>query len=460
MASTAISVLLVDDDSDSLELLSAALAQPGVHLHAETDPEAAADWVAQNHPAIVFSDLVMPNLDGLGLLERIMEIDPSTDVILMTAHYTIETAVEAIKKGASDYLSKPVSIDALRAKLAATVELVGKRQRGAALETQLMENSSFAGMIGHSPRMSELFSRVRRVAPHFHAALIQGATGTGKELVARALHDLSPAAPKRFVAVNCSALVETLFESEVFGHMKGSFTGAVQDKPGLIETADGGTLFLDEIGEMPMAAQAKLLRVLQSREVQRVGGLTPRKVTLRVIAATNRDLRTAVAEGKFREDLFYRLSLIELHVPRLAERLGDLPLLIRHFVQYFAQLYGKRIRGLTPRATIALERHHWPGNVRELENAIGHAAIMVMGDLIDTSDLPEYLLEHRVSAGSPVTANEGLESVEKRLLIDALSQAKGNKSAAARILRISRDTLRYRLKKHGLEDAADGPGTT
>ncbi len=452
MTKPPIPVLIVDDDADSLELLSAALAQPGIAIHSESDPEAAVDWVAQHHPPIVFSDLVMPGLDGIGLLERVMEIDPTTDVILMTAHYTIESAVEAIKKGASDYLSKPVSLDALRAKLAETVARVKRREKAQDLESELLDCASFAGMIGHSPRMAELFSRVRRVAPHYQSALILGATGTGKELVARALHELSPAAKKNFVAVNCSALVETLFESELFGHVKGSFTGATQDKPGLIEVADGGTLFLDEIGDMPMAIQAKLLRVLQSREVQRVGSLTPRKVQLRVVAATHRDLRAAVAEGKFREDLFYRLSLIELPVPRLADRPGDLTLLVRHFVRHFADQYGKKIRGLTPRAMLVLERHDWPGNVRELENAIGHAAILVMGDLIDVVDLPEYLLEARSSPSAVLAASDGLEAVEKRMLLEALEQARGNKSAAARILRISRDTLRYRLKKHGLED--------
>ncbi|MDX2268178.1 MAG: sigma-54 dependent transcriptional regulator [Bryobacter sp.] len=451
MPKSDIPVLLVDDDEDSLELMRAALAQPGIALHAETDPEQALDWVAQHHPPIVFSDLVMPGLDGIELLERIMEIDPATEVILMTAHYTIESAVEAIKKGASDYLSKPVSIDALRKKLNEVVAQVRQRERALALEDALAEESSFAGMIGHSPRMTELFQRVRRIAPHYQSALVLGPTGTGKELIARALHDLSPAAKKNFVAVNCSAMVETLFESELFGHVRGSFTGATQDKPGLMEVADGGTLFLDEIGDMPLSIQAKLLRVLQSREVQRVGSLSSRKVSLRVVAATHRNLRAAVAEGKFREDLFYRLSLMELHVPRLADRTGDLPLLVRHFVQHFAEQYGKNIRGVTARAMMLLERHTWPGNVRELENAIGHAAILVMGEVIDTADLPEYLIDSRQISTHTLAIDEGLEAVEKRLLEDALAQAKGNKSAAARALRISRDTLRYRLKKHNLE---------
>jgi DNA-binding NtrC family response regulator len=456
MPKDTIPVLIVDDDEDSLELMRAALAQPGIAIHAETDPEQAVDWVAQHHPPVVFSDLVMPGLDGIQLLERIMEIDPSTEVVLMTAYYTIESAVEAIKKGASDYLSKPVSIDALRKKLSDVLVAVRQRARAGELEAELLEQSCFAGMIGHSPRMAELFQRVRRVAPHYQSALILGATGTGKELVARALHDMSPAARKHFVPVNCSALVETLFESELFGHVRGSFTGATQDKPGLIEHADGGTLFLDEIGDMPMAIQAKLLRVLQSREVQRVGSLSPRKVNLRVVAATHRDLRAAVAAGTFREDLFYRLSLIELHIPKLTERTGDLPLLVRHFVSHFAQLYGKPIRGLTPRAMLALERHHWPGNVRELENAIGHAAILVMGEVIDVGDLPEYLLGAKGEAPSAVSpaadlGAEGLQAVEKRMLVEALVKAKGNKSEAARILRISRDTLRYRLKKHNLD---------
>jgi transcriptional regulator with PAS, ATPase and Fis domain len=292
--------------------------------------------------------------------------------------------------------------------------------------------------------MWEMFSRVRRVAPHFRSLLVTGETGTGKDLVVRAIHQLSPAAKGRLVVLNCSAVVETLFESELFGHVRGSFTGATADKPGLVEHAHGGTLFLDEIGDMPLATQAKLLRVLQNQEVQRVGSLTARKVDVRVIAATHRDLREAIAEKSFREDLYYRLAMVEIHVPRLMERQGDLALLSRHFVAKFAKEYGKDIRGITRRAEIQMSAHAWPGNVRELENAIGHAAMMTMSEMIDVQDLPPYL------SASPATSSDSLEDQERILLVRALEAADGNQSQAARQLGIGRDALRYKMKKHGV----------
>src|SRR6266567_1302772 len=343
----AVSLLILDDNTGSLELLSSALAQPDLEILTASHPEEGLDLVFDRHPQIVLTDLVMPRLSGLDVLERIMEFDSSIDVILMTAHYSTESAVEAIKKGACDYLNKPVSIAALRERVGRLIESARKRQRALQLETDLLANSEFEGIIGNSPLMWDLFSRIRRVAPHYRSVLVTGETGTGKALVAQPLHRLSPAAVGRYVVLNCSAVVETLFESELFGHVKGSFTGAAHDKPGLVEHAHGGTLFLDEIGDMPLATQAKLLRALQHQEIQRVGSLGARKVDVRVIAATHRDLRAAIAEKQFREDLFYRLSMIEVRVPSLAERKEDLPLLTRHFVSKFAVQYGKNIRGLT-----------------------------------------------------------------------------------------------------------------
>jgi transcriptional regulator with PAS, ATPase and Fis domain len=315
-------------------------------------------------------------------------------------------------------------------------------------------------MVGRSPQMWEMFSRIRRIAPHYRAVLVTGETGTGKDLVAQALHRLSPARGK-YVVLNCSAVVETLFESELFGHVRGAFTGADRDKPGLVEEAHEGTLFLDEIGDMPLATQAKLLRVLQNQEVQRVGSLTPRKVDIRAVAATNKDLRKAITDKQFREDLYYRLSMVEIHVPPLADRKEDLPLLTHHFLNKFARQYGKQIRGLTRRAQIVLARHNWPGNVRELENVIGHACMMVMGETIDVADLPENLrrapdkIDEPPSAPLAATAapDEGtlsLEDHEKQVLADALTKAGGNQSEAARLLRIGRDALRYKMKKYGL----------
>jgi DNA-binding NtrC family response regulator len=470
MPQPALSLLIIDDNPGSLEMLSSALAQPDLEILTASDPEDGLDLVHTRHPQIVLTDLIMPGMTGMEVLDRVMAFDPATEVILMTAHYSTESAVEAIKKGASDYLNKPVSIAALREKISALLETARKHQRASQLEDELLASAEFEGIIGNSPSMWDMFSRIRRVAPHYRAVLITGETGTGKDLVARTLHSLSPASQGRYVVLNCSAVVETLFESELFGHVRGSFTGATHDKAGLFEHAHGGTLFLDEIGDMPLSTQAKLLRVLQNQEVLRVGSLTPRKVDVRVIAATNRDLRKEIAEKRFREDLYYRLSMVEIHVPALEDRKEDLPLLERHFITKFATQYGKEISGLTRRAQIRLAMHSWPGNVRELENVIGHACMMTLGDTIDVQDLPPYLHAGEPTAGSlsesshpphgpsqdGLTGTETdsgmgtLEDQERQLIMRAMQSAGGNQSQAARILRIGRDALRYKLKKHNL----------
>jgi DNA-binding NtrC family response regulator len=469
-AKAAISLLIIDDNEASLELLSSALSQAGLEILTTSDPETGIELIHSRRPQIVLTDLVMPRVSGMEVLEQTMEFDPSIDVILMTAHYSTESAVEAIQKGASDYMNKPVSITALRERIGKLVEEARKRQRSLQLETEMLASSEFEGIIGRSPLMYEMLSRIRRVAPHYRALLITGETGTGKDLAAQALHKLSPSSKGRYVVLNCSAVVETLFESELFGHVKGSFTGATGDKAGLFEHAHGGTLFLDEIGDMPLATQAKLLRVLQNQEVQRVGSLTARKVDVRVIAATNHDLRVAIGEKRFREDLYYRLSMVEITVPRLADRKEDLPLLQRHFIQKFARQYGKDIHGLTHRVQILLSLHSWPGNVRELENVIGHACMMAMSDMIDVADLPSYLhtghsqgsweaaagdppvmLEKGLEKDGPHMAGVGaLEEQERLLIIRALEASAGNQSQAARLLRIGRDALRYKLKKYNL----------
>ncbi len=459
-----VSLVIVDDNPGSLELLATALEQPGLEISTATDPEEGLDLTFQKHPQIVLTDLVMPKMSGLELLERIVNFDPAIEVLLMTAHYSTESAVEAIRKGASDYLNKPISVPALRERFRTMIEAVRRRQRAQELEEELCGSAQFERIIGNSPAMWELFSRIRRIAPHFRTVLITGPTGSGKELVAQALHRLSPASSGNLVVVNCSAVVETLFESELFGHAKGSFTGATHDKVGLVEHATGGTLFLDEIGDMPLGTQAKLLRTIQNQEVQRVGSLQARKVNIRVIAVTHRDLRAMIREGKFREDLYYRLSMVEMRVPPLAERKEDLPLLARHFMDKFSKQFGKSVRGLTPRAGIALSRYDWPGNVRELENVIGHACMMVLSDTIDVADLPEPVRSPeslgtgstRALPDSVATAPESaptvsmLEDTERRLISDALAKASGNQSEAARLLRIGRDALRYKMKKYGL----------
>ncbi|HEV3037028.1 MAG TPA: sigma-54 dependent transcriptional regulator [Candidatus Angelobacter sp.] len=460
-----VSVVIIDDNPRSLEFLSSALAREGVEILTASDPEQGIDLVYSHRPQVVLTDLVMPNITGLEVLEKISEFDPATDVILMTAHYTTDTAVEAIRKGAADYLNKPISVGVLRERVGRLIDNALQRQQIISADDELLRKAQFEGIVGRSPQMWELFSRVRRVAPHYRAALITGETGTGKDMVAQALHHLSPARG-RFVVLNCSAVVETLFESELFGHMRGAFTGADRDKAGLFEHANGGTLFLDEIGDMPLATQAKLLRVLQNQEVQRVGSLNPQKIDVRVIAATHKDLPKAIADRQFREDLYYRLSMVQVQVPALRERMEDLPLLIRHFVDKFARQYSKEVRGLTQRAQILLAAHSWRGNVRELENVIGHGCMMAMGEMIDVAELPESMQTSRPTARlavaeppgplpGPVSTQNGsgtpsLEEHEKQLVTQALAEASGNQSKAARQLRIGRDALRYKMKKYGL----------
>ncbi|MBI3404454.1 MAG: sigma-54-dependent Fis family transcriptional regulator [Acidobacteria bacterium] len=436
-------LVVIDDDQQNLELIRDGLDQEGLEIITSEDPQAGMDLVLRLRPAIVLVDLRMPRLGGMEILDRIVKTDPTIEVLLMTAHYSTDSAVEAIQKGAADYLNKPLSIESLRVRIGQVLTAVRRRQKTIRLDEELLASSQFEGLVGRSPAMMEVFARMMRVAPHFRTILVTGATGTGKELVARALHKLSPVAAGPFVVCNCSAIVETLFESELFGHMKGSFTGATQDHAGLFESAHGGTLFLDEIGELPLATQAKLLRVIQNLEIQRVGSSTARRVDVRVIAATNRDLRDWMAQKQFREDLYFRLSNMEIHLPRLAERLEDLPLLERHFLEQYAALYKKPIRGTTRRAQLALARYPWPGNVRELEHVIANACLMTEGEVLDAGDLPEPIRSWNEKTDSPRELLSMAE-IERRHALHVLDAVDGNKARAAEILGIGRTTL-YRL---------------
>lgn len=449
-----LSILIIDDNPGSVELLTAALARTEVSILTATDPEEGLDLAYTHHPRVVLTDLVMPRLTGMDVLDRIIEFDPSIDVILMTAHYSTESAVEAIRRGASDYLNKPVSLAALRERISGLLAEAQRRISAARLEGELAAQSHFHGILGRSPLMLDLFSRIQRIARHFRTVVITGETGTGKDLIAKALHTLSPVSDGTLVALNCSAVVETLFESELFGHVRGAFTGATQDKVGLFEHAHEGVLFLDEIGDMPLSMQAKLLRTLQNQEVQRLGSLTPRKVNVRVIAATHQDLRQKILDKQFREDLYYRLAMIEMRVPALRERMEDLPLLTRHFIAKYSEQFNKPIRQITQRAQIVLGRHSWPGNVRELENVIGHACMMTLSDVIDVPDLPALgpIAHSAPSQQQTMQASTGqsLADHEKQLVVQALERAGGNQSEAARLLRIGRDALRYKMRKHGI----------
>ncbi len=445
-----IDIVVIDDNPRSLDLLSTALTSSEAAVHTAQDPQRGLELVRQLRPRLVITDLVMPGLSGLDVLQQVVGFDPLIDVILMTAHYTTETAVAAIRNGAADYLEKPVKLAALRSRVADLIASAERRRKIQSSTVEHPQEFEFEGLIARSDQMWNLFAMIQRIAPHFRSVLIQGATGAGKDLVAGALHHRSRITGK-FVVLNCSAVVETLFESELFGHVRGAFTGADRDKTGLFELANGGTLFLDEIGDMPLSTQAKLLRAVQNQEILPVGSQTPRKVNVRIVAATHRDLRTAVAEGHFREDLYYRLSMVELTAPPLKDRPEDIPLLARHFVRKFSREFDKATEGLTPRVLLLLERYTWPGNVRELEHVIGRACMLTDGPLIDIHDLPDHLTRD-ISADESIP-QEGLMPLaeqERRLLVEALRSSNGNLSEAARRLGIGRDALRYKVKRYGL----------
>jgi DNA-binding NtrC family response regulator len=452
-------LVILDDDPQNLKMVQFVLAEEELEIHTSSDAHEGLDLIRRTRPQVVLLDLVMPGVQGMELLQKILDFDPSIDVILMTGYYSTESAVEAIQKGASDYLPKPLSTEKLQQRIHQIADEAKRRQRSLRIDNDLVENFAFEGMVGRSPLMLDLFSKIRRIAPHFRAVLVSGATGVGKELVAKALHTLSSVKDGPFVAFNCSSISETLAESELFGHVKGAFTGADQNKIGLFEYADGGTAVLDEIGEMPLTMQAKLLRVLQNRELQRVGSPAPVKVDVRVVAATNRNLLALVKEGKFREDLYFRLSMVELRVPSLLERLEDLPLLQRHFLQYFAAEYNKPISGLTRRAQAALAQYSWPGNVRELQNVIGHGCMMTASEFVDIRDLPDSLVAHK---SDPSMGPDGLLSIREMDRLHArhvLERVGGNKVKAAEILGISRTHL-YELLKDAPAESAETPDLT
>ena len=445
-------LLAIDDDPQTLSLVADALGDEGLEILTAEDPEAGFQLFQSLRPKVVLLDLIMPGMSGMDMLERIVSSDPGANVIVISGHYSAESALEAIQQGACDYLTKPIDFQRLRHRIASFLAEAEIRRRTLILDKELVQACQFEGIVSRSPLMLDVFAKIRRVAPHFKTVLVTGPTGTGKELVARALHSLRGASPGRFVACNCSALVESLVESELFGYVKGAFTGAVQDRPGLFENADGGIIFLDEIGDLSPGAQAKLLRVLQDHHVRRVGSSVSRNVDVRVIAATNRDLRKMVRDGQFREDLYYRLAVVEIALPPLANRREDLPLLQRYFVERFATEYKKPISGLTRRAQGVMATYPWPGNVRELENVIENACMMVDGKFIDTNDLPERL---RTASTEDSVIDEGLlslDEVQRRHVMRVLERVGGNKARAAEILGLGRATIYQILSRMKIED--------
>ena len=453
-------LVVVDDEQGILDVVGRFARRAGFDVVACSGGQEAVAQMQARRADLAMVDLRMPDVGGLDVLRALREIDPQCQTVLMTGYATVDTAVEAIKLGARDYLSKPLDFARLDQLLSDVREETDRRRNVLSLEVDLARRLEFCGMIGRSPLMQELFGMIRRLAPHVRTALITGETGTGKELVARALHKIGPRRDRRFVAVNCSAVVETLFESELFGHMRGAFTGATDNKPGLFELADGGTLFLDEIGELPLSLQAKLLRVLELGEVHRVGSVEPRRVSVHVIAATNRDLRADVAAGRFRSDLYYRLNIVEVRLPPLRDRREDIPYLTASFVRDTSERLQKPLLGLTPGAERLLTVAPWDGNFRELRTVIERACILADGEFITERELAVSMPPPSVGAaaqpaaiaaspGSPASAPDAdlLVNVERDHIQRALVRAGGNKKAAAKMLGLSRRALYRRLER-------------
>jgi DNA-binding NtrC family response regulator len=436
-------VLVVEDDAVARRLLAEVLEKEGYAVRAVASAEEALAEAGGFRAEVVVTDLRLAEMDGLALLREVKAVDPATQVIVMTAFGSLETAVEAIRGGAFDYVSKPFRME----EMCATVNRALEAHADAA-QPSIEEGETETAVIGRSASMTAVFTAVARVASLKTLVLIEGETGTGKELIARAIHDAGSRASGPYVVVNCASLPEGLLESELFGHIRGAFTGANTDRKGLFEAASRGTILLDEIGDMPMAVQAKLLRVLESGEVRPVGATVSRTVDARVIAATHRDLARCVEEGTFRQDLYFRLNAVTINVPPLRERPEDLPALAEHFLKRHARNAERSIRGLTPQARRVLERHAWPGNVRELSHVLERSVALAKGPMIDVDDLPAHL--RGAPAQSLAPASQTLEEVEKAHVVAVLKSVGGNRGRAAAILGIDRKTLYRKLLRYGL----------
>jgi two-component system, NtrC family, response regulator AtoC len=445
-------LLVVDDDQVARELLAETLAREGYRVRVAGGGEEALRLAGAEPFDMALVDLRMPDLDGLGVLKQLAMIQPDLPVVILTAFATIETAIEAVNAGAFDYLSKPFRMEEIKIVVRRTLDARRLARENLQYRQELRARYGFEGLIGQSHQMVEIYKLIARMAALDTTVLIEGETGTGKELVARAIHGASARAARPFVVVDCAALPETLFESELFGHERGAFTGAFAARRGLLETSTGGTCVLDEIGELTAPLQAKLLRTLQERSIRRVGGNDAIPVDVRVIAATNRDLRRLVADGGFRDDLYYRLNVVTITVPPLRERASDIPLLAQHFLEIFARRSGRPIRRLAPEAVALLAGYRWPGNVRELEHVIERATALSAAETLLPDDLPPHLREDRDRAPRLPADGMTLEDVKRWYVNKVLEESGGNKLRAAELLGIDRRTLYRILERQATED--------
>jgi two-component system NtrC family response regulator/two-component system response regulator HydG len=453
-------VVVIDDEVNAASALETLLREDGYDVAKANDARTGLQLLEKTEADLVLTDLRMPGMDGLELLARIKETRPETMVILMTAYGTVKTAVKAMKLGAEDYLGKPIDVEELEVILQKALEKKHLLEETKTLRERLEHKYRFDNLVGESPEMLAAFKTIRQVAPSSASVLLLGESGTGKELFAQALHQNSPRKHKPFVRVACAALPETLLESELFGHEKGSFTGAVFTRAGRFEAAAGGTLFLDEIGDISPTVQVKLLRFLEEREFERVGGNKTFRVDVRIVAATHRDLKKKLEDGSFREDLYYRLNVIEVHIPPLRERAGDIPLLAQHFLDKFAAANGKQIEGLSDDVLALLLKHAWPGNVRELENALERAVVLASDSLLTPAHFPTL----RGAAGEPArpSAASGsalripgstLAELEREAILRTLEAVGGSTSRAASILDISARKIQYKIKEYQQQGA-------
>jgi DNA-binding NtrC family response regulator len=454
-------ILIVEDEPRMRRLLEISLSEDGHSIHTAGDAESGLLHLRKAPADLVVTDLKLPGMNGLEFLQEGKRLNPALPFIVMTAYGSVETAVDAMKAGASDYVLKPFTMAELRLVINKELDVQQVRDENVRLKEALGKRYHFQNIVGRGKKMQEVLALVERVAPTNSTVLIGGESGVGKDLIARAIHQNSRRAAGPFIKINSTAIPDTLFESELFGFERGAFTGALASKPGKFELADKGTLFLDEIGDVPAAIQVKLLRVLQEREFERLGGTKTLKVDIRMIAATNRDLRAALEEGTFREDLYYRLNVVPIDIPPLREHKEDIPDLVNHFLVRFAADNEKEIEGITPSALDALMEYHWPGNIRQLENSVERAVALSSGRMIDEKDIhldsrqSKSAVAASSSAGQFLPEGMTLEQWEDNMIREALRRANGNKSQAARLLGLSRNALRYRLGKLGVADEGE-----